>query len=91
MRSARPRLAVALAALSIAAAAPVADVHASDQGPHLQAVAAKTCPAGYTKAKMPNGTKCLHAGEFCSRKRKFQRRYHHYGYHCKPNHHLRKR
>lgn len=88
MRSIRTRTALAAAALALAAGVPATGVYAAAPAP--TATAAKSCSAGSTKAKMPNGTKCLRAGEYCSRKRKFQRRYHHYGYHCKTNRRLRK-
>ena len=39
---------------------------------------------------MPNGHKCLRAGQFCSHKRGFQSRYHAYGFHCKTNGRLRR-
>lgn len=90
MRSIRTRTALAVSVLALAAGVPAAGVHASTGAAGAQAVVAKHCGAGYVKAKMPNGTKCLRAGQFCSRKRKFQRRYHHYGFHCKRNRHLRR-
>jgi hypothetical protein len=44
------------------------------------AVAAKSCPSGFVKATISGSTKCLHAGEFCSRSA--QRQYERYGFRC---------
>jgi hypothetical protein len=56
---------------------------------YVRATAAKSCSSGYTHAVMPDGShKCLRAGQFCSRKRVWQRTYHRYGFHCKVNGHL---
>jgi hypothetical protein len=42
-----------------------------------QAVAAKTCPAGFTHGVIGGEQKCLHAGEYCSHSEARQyRRYH---------------
>ncbi|MEO9117820.1 MAG: hypothetical protein ABI355_01710, partial [Solirubrobacteraceae bacterium] len=38
---------------------------AVSRGPAI-AVAAKTCPAGFTHAVIGGEQKCLHAGEYCS-------------------------
>jgi hypothetical protein len=52
---------------------------------------AKPCSSGYTHAVMPDGShKCLRAGQFCSRKRAWQRTYKSKGFYCKPNRHLRR-
>jgi hypothetical protein len=76
-----------MAALALIAAAPVASGEAQLQRP--VAAAAKSCGAGYTHAVMPDGDhKCLRAGQFCSRKRAWQRTYHRLGFHCKRNGHL---
>jgi hypothetical protein len=84
------RSAAVLAALSLAAAAPVAQAPAQ---PAAHVVAAKSCPSGYPHAVMPDGShKCLHAGEYCKRKHSWQRAYHRHGFHCKrSNHRLRER
>jgi hypothetical protein len=43
----------------------------------LGAVAAKTCPAGFTHALIGGQQKCLHAGEYCAHSEARQyRRYH---------------
>jgi hypothetical protein len=88
LRSMKTRLAGIVAALALAAAAPAGSLATPvDAGPH--AVAAKPCSAGYTHAVMPDGAhKCLRAGQFCSRKRAWQRVYHRKGFHCKRNRHL---
>jgi hypothetical protein len=84
----RTRIAGALAALALVVGGPTtASVAQTDAV--QQAVAAKSCGAGYTHAVMPDGAhKCLRAGQFCSRKRAWQRTYHSYGFHCKVNRHL---
>ena len=45
------------------------------------AVASASCSAGYTRASLPDGIKCLHNGEFCTKS--YQTYYHRYGYTCK--------
>ena len=85
----RTRAATVLIALSLIAGAPAASVQASNAAP--QAVAAKHCRPGYVRARLPSGVKCLHVGQFCSRKRTFQRVYHRYGFYCARNHRLRSR
>lgn len=88
MRSMRIRVAAIVAALAVAAAAPAGSLATPVDG-GVQAVAAKPCGAGYTHAVMPDGAhKCLRAGQFCSRKRAWQRVYHRKGFHCKRNGHL---
>jgi hypothetical protein len=74
----RRRGTVLLAALSLAAAAPVASVHADAHPP--RAVAAKSCSAGYVHAVLPTGHKCLRHGQFCARH--YDAIYHRYGFHC---------
>ena len=88
MRSAQARAVALLAALSLLAAVP-ATVEA-DTRSEPQAFAAHRCGSGYSHAVMPSGHKCLRAGQFCSTKRSFQRRYHAKGFHCKRNRHLRR-
>src|SRR4051794_40752549 len=84
------RLAGLLAALALIVAAPATQATASSQGP--QVVAAKKCRSGYPHAVMPDGShKCLHAGEYCKRKKSWQRAYHRHGFHCKRNGRLRER
>ena len=80
----RRRVVGLLAALSLLAVVPAAEAPAQS-GP---VVAAKSCSSGYTHARMPNGHKCLRRGQFCSRKRSYQRVYHRKGFHCKRNGHL---
>jgi hypothetical protein len=58
-----------------------ASVEAHPERP--QAVASKSCSAGYTHAVLPSGHKCLRAGQFCARR--YNSYYHRYGFHCKPN------
>jgi hypothetical protein len=83
------RIAGLLAALALIAAAPATQATAGSHA--TQVVAAKKCPSGYPHAVMPDGShKCLHAGEFCKRKKSWQRVYHKHGFHCKKsNHRLR--
>lgn len=82
MKNVASRGALLLASASIAVFAPSA---VAEPQPVPSAVAAKSCSAGWTHAVMPNGHKCLRAGQFCSNRAGFQRRYHSYGFHCKSN------
>jgi hypothetical protein len=51
-----------------------------------KARASKPCSAGAKHAVLPDASyKCLRAGQFCSRKRAWQRTYHRTGLHCKRN------
>ena len=86
MPSVRAHTAALLAALSLLGALPAAVEANGSSGPH--AFAAHRCGSGYAHAVMPSGHKCLRAGQFCSRKRSFQARYHAKGFHCKRNRHL---
>jgi hypothetical protein len=54
-----------VAAAAMALGVPVAQSSASASNPI--AVAAKSCPAGFTRGTINGATKCLHAGEFCSK------------------------
>jgi hypothetical protein len=79
------RAAAIAAALALAAVAPAGSL-ATPADSNRQAVAAKSCSAGYTHAVMPDGAhKCLRAGQYCSHRRGWQRAYHRYGLHCKPS------
>lgn len=81
------RVAGLLAALALIAAAPAASATADNHAPPV--VAAKSCSSGYVHAVVPGGAhKCLRAGQFCSRRRGYQRVYHRAGFHCKRNGHL---
>jgi hypothetical protein len=81
------RIAGLLAALALAAAVPAAQATADTHG--SQVVAAKKCGKGYKHAVMPDGShKCLRKGQFCVRKKAWQRVYHQHGFHCKKNKHL---
>jgi hypothetical protein len=83
------RLAALVVAASIAGAAPAA-VGGSPLAP--APAFAKSCSSGYTHAVMPDGAhKCLRAGQFCSRKRAWQRTYKRKGFYCPPSGHLRER
>ena len=87
-RPTRARIAGLVAALALLGAAPGASVGAA--APEPQAVAAKSCSSGYTHAVLPSGHKCLRAGQFCSRKRSFQRVYRRKGFYCPPSRHLKR-
>lgn len=79
MRTLKARTAGLLAALALLGAMPAASVEADPIGP--QAVAAKSCPPGFTHAALSWGHKCLRAGQYC--KTGANREYHRYGFHCK--------
>jgi hypothetical protein len=80
------RLAALVVAASIAGAAPAAGGSLMSPAP----ASAKSCSSGYTHAVMPDGAhKCLRAGQFCSRKRAWQRTYKRKGFNCPPSRHLR--
>jgi hypothetical protein len=87
MRSARARIAGLLVAATLLGAVPTTGVEA-----HVSrvptAVVAKSCSSGFTHAVLPSGQKCLRAGQFCSRKRSFQRVYRRKGFYCRSNRHL---
>ena len=85
MRHLKTRFAGLLVALTLLGAVPAASVNAAPVG-SPQAVASKSCSAGYTHADLSWGEKCLRAGQFC--KKGAKREYHRYGYHCQRNGHL---
>lgn len=69
-------LAVA-AAVGTSTPAPAAPVRSHAP---IQAVVAKSCSSGYTRARIDRQIKCLRAGEFC--RHADDRQYRHYGYRC---------
>lgn len=79
MTRTRARALGLVTALALIAAAPAAQVN-SDQGSSAAITAAKSCSPGWKHAVLPNGHKCLRAGQFC--KKAWDRRYHKYGFHC---------
>ncbi|MFT3865857.1 MAG: hypothetical protein QM729_16450 [Solirubrobacterales bacterium] len=85
-----------LAALAISAIASglMAAAGGATAGPTPQLL--KACSA-YAKehfhdvtAHLPDGTKCIGAGEYCSHRRGFARAYREYGFVCKPDGRLEK-
>jgi hypothetical protein len=82
MRPLKTRTAGLLAALALLGAVPAATVDAAPVG-SPQAVAAKSCSAGFTHASLSWGHKCLRAGQYCKRGASANREYHRYGFHCK--------
>ena len=77
MTRTRSRALGLLAALALIAAAPTSG-GAADPSPTI--TAAKSCKSGWRHAVLPNGHKCLRAGQFC--KKAWDSRYHKYGFHC---------
>jgi hypothetical protein len=60
-------------------------------GAGTQAIAAKTCSAGFTHAVINHQQKCLRRGEFCAHR--YRKQYRRYGYDCtkrdsRGNYHL---
>jgi hypothetical protein len=77
----RLRHVIGLACLAAALAAGSADGSAQAEArPAGRAAAAKTCPAGFVRAKLSWGEKCLKVGRYC--KIKGDREYHRYRFHC---------
>jgi hypothetical protein len=80
MTRTRSRALALTAALALIAAAP-AGAHDSRSTDSTAAIsAAKSCSSGWKHAVLPNGHKCLRAGQFC--KKSWDSRYHKYGFHC---------
>lgn len=86
------RLAVLACAGVLAATGTAAAGTATHTAPPApQAVATKTCSAGFTHAVINHQQKCLRRGEFCTHR--YRRQYQHYGYDCtkrdsRGNYHL---
>jgi hypothetical protein len=68
------KLAVLLAAVSFAAAAPAATTALT--APAI----AHSCGVGYKHAVIGGAHKCLRRGQYCARR--YDTQYHRYGYHC---------
>jgi hypothetical protein len=79
IRSPATFAAVLAVAAAVGASTPAPAAPVRNHAP-IQAVAAKTCSAGYTRARIDRQIKCLHVGEFC--KRADDRQYRHYGFRC---------
>lgn len=76
----RSKLAAILAvAAAIGTTAPIPVASAQGHAP-IRAVAAKTCPHGYTRGTINGAVKCLHRGEYCTHSADHQ--YRHYGFRC---------
>lgn len=80
MNRTRSRALGLLAALALIAAAPTASTSAGSSQDAAPITAAKSCSSGWRHAVLPNGHKCLRAGQFC--KKAWDGRYHKYGFHC---------
>ncbi len=77
----RKKLAGLLSVIALAglpATAPAERAERSSDG--ATAVVARACSSGYRHAVMDRQHKCLRRGQFC--KRRADRQYHRYGYHC---------
>ena len=78
--SIRTKVAAILAvATAIGGSAPIPAASANRHTP-IQAVAAKTCSAGYTAGVINGAVKCLRRGEFCTHSA--DRQYRRYGFRC---------
>jgi hypothetical protein len=77
----RPRLALVLAVLSLAAA-PVGSALAAPTSArhHVIAIAAKSCSAGFRRGVIGGAVKCLRRGEYCAVR--YRSQYRRYGYAC---------
>jgi hypothetical protein len=78
-------LAAVLAAASVAVGVGVAATPAQSAVP---LAVAKTCSAGYVRATLPWGVKCLRVGEFC---KVGNPAYLKWGFYCPATGHLRRR
>jgi hypothetical protein len=78
MTRTRSRALAFMAALALIAAAPAGADSSSTETAAI--TAAKSCSSGWKHAVLPNGHKCLRAGQFC--KKSWDGRYHKYGFHC---------
>lgn len=80
IRSLSAKLVAMLAvAAAIGISTPAPAVPANSRAP-IQAVVARSCPAGYTPARIDGQGKCLHVGEFC--RHAADRQYRRYGFQC---------
>jgi hypothetical protein len=55
---------------------------ASAQSRPPSATASSACSAGYVHAVLPDGSKCLRSGEYCSHKAGYAAAYRHAGFVC---------
>jgi hypothetical protein len=74
--------------LAIAAVAIAAVLGGSTAGTVHASPAALACSAGYVRASLPWGVKCLRAGEFC---KIGNHAYYKYGFYCPATGHLKRR
>ena len=74
----RRRSLAALAALSLAAAAPAAVPVTGSLAP--ASAIAKSCSSGYKHAVINRAHKCLRRGQYCAKR--YDGYYHRYGFHC---------
>ena len=76
----RKRVASAIAVVAIGIVGLVGSAPAQSRPP--SATPSSACSAGYVHAVLPDGSKCLHSGEYCSHKPGYAAPYRQAGFKC---------
>lgn len=78
----KKRVASLLAAASICLVGSVGGASAQPTGSPAGAQTSAACSPGYVHAVLPDGSKCLHSGEYCSHKPGYAAPYRQAGFRC---------
>jgi hypothetical protein len=78
----KKRVASLLAVASICLVGAVGGAAAQSTSSRASAQASAACSPGYVHAVLPDGSKCLHSGEYCSHKAGYAAAYRHAGFRC---------
>lgn len=81
----KKRVAGLLAVAAIGVVGLVGGASAQPTGSPAGAQTSVACSPGYVHAVLPDGSKCLHSGEYCSHKRGYAAAYRHAGFRCDAN------
>jgi hypothetical protein len=76
----RAKVAVAVAAAAAVGLSTPAPAEPGVSNAPIHAIAARSCPAGFTRASIDGRATCLHAREFC--RHAADREYRRYGFRC---------
>ena len=87
----KKRVASLLAVASICLVGSVGGASAQPTSSPAGAQISAACSAGYVHAVLPDGSRCLHSGEFCSHKAGYAAAYKKAGFRCKANGRLEER
>jgi hypothetical protein len=87
----KKRVASVLAVASICLVGSVGGASAQPTSSPASAQTSATCSPGYVHAVLPDGSRCLHSGEYCSHKPGYAAPYRQAGFRCNSSGRLEER